>query len=230
MSHKHTASTEDVSAYYQEASDWRYQMHESQTVWLHRSLLLNLLLLTLLTLFVIACLFLFPLKQSVPYVYALNQATGELTQLGKAEPKAYAQEWLLTRYFLIQYVINREGYSADNLERPYQVTYAMSDANIAKRYEEEVNSNNPNSPYNLYGKDKVMTVHVLSVSQLSPDTAEVRFIKTLHDKDANTEQKLQKTAIIKWQYTNPVATEKMLDRNPLGFKVTYYQVNQVNLD
>jgi type IV secretion system protein VirB8 len=222
--------SDSSSNYYQEADHWRYQIHESQTVWLHRSLLLNLLLLLLLTLMTAACLCLFPLKQSVPYVYALNQTTGELTQLGKAEPRTYAQDWLLTRYFLIQYVINRESYSADNLERPYQITYAMSDATIAKRYEEEVNSNNPRSPLNLYSKDKIVTVHVLSVSQLNHDTAEVRFIKTLHDKDANTQHRLQKTAIIKWKYTTPITTQKMLDRNPLGFKVTYYQVNQVNID
>jgi type IV secretory pathway component VirB8 len=75
-----------------------------------------------------------------------------------------------------------------------------------------------------------MTVQVTSLNRLNDNTVDVKFEKTLHDRTSNTEQVIHKEAIIKWHYLDAQTTEKMLDRDPLGFQVTYYQVSQVNLD
>jgi type IV secretory pathway component VirB8 len=58
----------------------------------------------------------------------------------------------------------------------------------------------------------------------------VKFEKTLHDRATHSEQIIQKEAIIRWEYQTAETTQKMLERDPLGFKVTYYQVSQVNVD
>lgn len=215
---------------YQAASDWAYDMYQSQTVWLRRALfgLLVLSLLLLLSLF--SNLYLLPLKEKVPYLYAFDHATGEITKIGKLEATTLSANWGLSRYLLIRYVINHENYDADNIEVPYQMTWAQSAENVRKQYEEEVKSNNANSPYRLYGKDKYIRVRVLSINRLNDNTVDVKFEKTLHDRTANTEQAIQKEAIIKWSFAEAETTQKMLDRDPLGFKVTYYQVSQINLE
>lgn len=216
--------------FYQETSDWAYCMYQSQTVWLRRALLGMVILFVLLTLSILANLFLFPLKEKVPYLYAFDHATGEVSKIGKLSPTTLSANWELTRYFLIHYVINYESYSFDNIDLPYQMVWAQSSGDVKKQYEEQVKSSNPHSPYKLYGKDKFITVHVISINRLNDNTVDVKFEKKLHDHISGTEQLIHKEAIIKWEYEQSEVTQKMLDRDPLGFKVTYYQVSQVNVE
>lgn len=217
-------------AFYQAAADWRYDIYHSQAVWLRYSLIGNigLLLCLLLTLITLVCLI--PLKQKIPYLYAFNNATGEITKLGELEPTQLTANWQLTRYFLIHYVINRESYDSDNLEIPYQLAWAQSDAMIRKQYDAEVDSNVQTSPYRKYGKDKAITVRVLSVSRLNDNTAAIRFEKHLRDKTTNTQQMANYEVIVKWHYQLLKTTQAQLDRNPLGFTVIYYQATPVTLN
>jgi type IV secretion system protein VirB8 len=216
--------------FYQTTSDWTYDMYQSQTVWLRRSVFALIFLLILLILSLLSNLYLLPLKEKVPYLYAFDHATGEITKIGVLESTTLSANWELARYFLINYVIKRESYDADNLDLPYQIIWAQSAENVRKQYEEEVKSNNPQSPYRLYGKDKYITVRVIGVNKLNDNTVDIKLEKTLHDRAASTEQTIQKEAIIKWQFDEADTTQKMLDRDPLGFKVTYYQITQVNLE
>lgn len=216
--------------YYQATSDWAYDLYQSQTVWLRRSLFALLVLALLLLLSLLSNLYLFPLKEKVPYLYAFDKATGEVTKIGTLEPTTLSSNWELARFFLIQYVINYESYNADNIDLPYQMVWAQSADSVKQRYEAQVKSGNPSSPFRMYGKDKYITVRVISVNRLNDNTVDVKFEKTLHDRSASTEKILHKEAIIKWEFSKAETTQKMLDRDPLGFKVTYYQVSQVNVE
>jgi len=182
----------------------------------------------LLTLSLITNVCLFPLKEKVPYLYAFDHATGEVTKIGTLEPTNLSSNWELARYCLIRYVINYESYDYDNIDVPYQMVWAQSAEHVRKQYEEKVKSSNDTSPYRLYGKDKYITVHVLSVNRLNDKTVDVKFEKTLHDRVTESQQVLQQEAIIKWDFATAQISQKMLDRDPLGFKVTYYQVSQIN--
>ena len=75
-----------------------------------------------------------------------------------------------------------------------------------------------------------MTVSITSINRLNEHTADIKFIKTLHDRASNATQDIHKEAIVKWKFSEANTTEKMLERDPLGFKVTYYQVSQVNVE
>lgn len=222
--------THNKNDFYRATADWTYDVYQSQTLWLRRTLLALIIVTILLALSLLANLFLLPLKEKVPYLYAFDHATGEITKIGALEPATLSSNWALSRYFLIHYVISRESYDADNLDIPYQLVWAQSADNVRKQYEEEVKSGNLHSPYRLYGKEKYITTRVISINTLNDNTVDVKFIKTLHDRAANTEQVTQKEAIIKWKFDEADISQKMLDRDPLGFKVTYYQVTQVNLD
>lgn len=131
----------------------------------------GLLLALLLTLLLFTCLF--PLKQRVPYLYAFNKTTGEVSKLGELEPSHLTANWQMTRYFIMHYVMNRESYDSDNLEIPYQLAWAQSSATIRQQYDAEVDSSVVNSPYQKYGKDKMVTVRVLSISRLNNNTAAI---------------------------------------------------------
>jgi type IV secretory pathway component VirB8 len=216
--------------FYQATSDWAYDVHQSHTLWLRRSLLALVFLVICLGLSIAANLVLIPLKEKVPYLYAFDHATGEVTKIGELEKSKLSSNWEMARYFLIHYVINYESYDADNIDYPYQMVWAQSGDDVKKQFENQVNSTNSNSPYKIYGKDKFISVKVMSVNRLNDNTVDIKFEKKLHDRNSNTDQVTYKEAIVKWEFSTAETTQKMLDRDPLGFKVTYYQVSQVNLD
>lgn len=216
--------------FYQASSDWAYSMYQSHTVWLRRSLAALIMLAILLLLSIAANLCLIPFKEKVPYLYAFDRATGEVTKIGKLEKTTLSSNWELSRYFLIHYVINYESYNSDNIDYPYQMVWAQSSEDVRNKFDSEVSSANNNSPYRLYGKDKFITVKVLSVNHLNENTVDIKFEKTLHDRSSNSNQVINKEAIVKWEFSDASTTQKMLDRDPLGFKVTYYQTSQVTLD
>ena len=218
---------ENQKDFYQQTADWAYDMYQSQTLWLRRVLLILMMVMGMLMLSLLSNLYLFPLKEKVPYLYAFDHATGEITKIGALEATPLSSNWALSRFFLIRYVINAESYDADNMEHPYQLVWAQSANRVKTQYEEKMGSDNPSSPYKQYGKDKYVTVRVTSVNRLNENTVDVKFEKTLHDRSSHTEQSIQKEAIIKWTYETADTSQKMLDRDPLGFKVTYYQVSQV---
>jgi type IV secretion system protein VirB8 len=216
--------------FYQSSSEWVYNLYQSQTIWLRRSLVGLVTLSILLLLSIGANLLLIPLKEKVPYLYAFDHATGEVTKIGDLDKTTFSENWQLSRYFLIHYVINYESYNSDNIDLPYQLVWAQSGEDVRNQYENVVNSANPSSPYRLYGKDKFITVKVTSVNRLNDNTVDIKFEKKLHDRASNTEQVAYKEAIVKWTFSKAETTQKMLDRDPLGFLVTYYQVSQVTLN
>lgn len=210
-------------------SEWRYQCFDSVRLRLRWAWMVNgcLLILLGLSLGILFCLF--PLKQTLPFVISLNETTGEITPLGELNPTSFDNQWTLTRFFILRYLQNRESYHADNLERPYQIAYAMSDSVLAEQYALEANTQNPNSPSQRYKQDKFVTVSVQSVAKLNDNTAEVHFEKILHDKITGSEGRMPMVAIVKWEYRAQKVTQKMLDRNPLGFTLTYYHPTPVTL-
>ena len=212
--------------YYRASSDWFYDMYQSHSLWLRRAIIAVIVLAVLLAASIVTNLFLFPLKQKVPYLYTFDKSTGEVSILGELKPSEINNNWQMTRFFLHRYVVNRESYDFDNIQYPYQIAWAMSAGNIRTAYDAVIFSDQ--APYKLYGKDKFISVKILSISKLNDDTASVRFEQTLTDKNSTNQQVSQKEAIVKWKYDPKPETQKILDRDPLGFLVTYYRVSQVN--
>lgn len=217
-------------AYYQEAASWAYDRYQSQGLWLRRSLLGLFTITTLLGISLAGNLMLIPLKEKVPYLYAFDHATGEITKIGSLEKTTLSENWELSRYLLIHYVMNYESYDVDNINLPYQLVWAQSEDHVRSQYEALMKSDNKTSPFQRYGKDKYITIKVISINRLNDNTVDVKLEKILHDRTSHSEQTMQKEAIIRWEYQTAETSQKMLDRDPLGFKVTYYQVSQVNLE
>ncbi len=216
--------------HYKQSSEWAYDLYQSQKLWLRRTLFALMVMSVLLLLSLLSHLLLLPLKEKVPYLYAFDHASGEITKIGKLDRSKFSADWTMTRYLLIHYVINRESFDNDNINVPYQLVWSQSDDHVKKQYEEEVSSSNAQSPYQIYGKDKYITVRVIAVNRLNDDTADIKLEKNLHDRASESVQSTEKEAIIKWKYAAADTTQKMLDRDPLGFKVTYYKTTQVNLE
>lgn len=206
---------------------WHEERYAKSALWLGRSLWANAILSVITIGIVIALLIILPLKQVQTVLLIENKQSGEITVMGKVEPLVKTKDWPLTRYLLTHYIINRESYNSDNLVLPYQTVWAMSTSSIAHVYHKEVSSDNKQSPLNVYGKERYITVNVLSVNVLNEHTALIRFDKTLHNRATEETSRISEQAIVKWTFENKKETLQSLLRNPLQFKVSFYQVTQV---
>ena len=139
-------------------------------MWLTRSLLANVVLITILGLLTLSIVLMIPLKEVDTKLLLLDKRTGELSSAGVVSPAKFTQNWQLTQFLIRQYIVMRESYDIDNLEYPYQMAWAMSNHRVAMQYDKEIRTDNKNSPFQKYGKTAFINVHVLSVNRINPDT------------------------------------------------------------
>lgn len=93
--------------------------------------------------------------------------------------------------------------------------------------------NNPEAPFNLYGRNRSIRVRILSIVLLGGTRdaprrgATVRFQRSVYDKATGTERPLDsRIATLEYTYkSNLRMDERQRIENPLGFQVTSYRVD-----
>lgn len=217
--------------YYQTAKSWYQENYEAVICAKNRYRLLAISLGILLGLNSIALSVLLPLKSFVYRMVEVNQQSGEVTVLKELEGNQYNANWVVTRYFINQYIQQRQGYSLDDIKRRFNLVIAMSNGALAKEYIDSTVDANPKSPIVLLKNDYYRDVQVLSVNQLNDQTAVARFRESTHNRANVADVKTTDwQVILKWEYVNPNESLAERDKNPLGFKVTYYQLSPVFSD
>lgn len=213
--------------YYQSAKDWYYERYERMALSLNYYRAASIGMALLLALSLIAFVMVLPLKQTIYRLIAVNEHTGEVTTLKEAEPNTFIKNEAVTRYFIHQYVLNRHGYSYEDIKRTFNIALAMSAKPVADKYSASIVDTNPESPLNVLNKQAYREVNVLSVNPLNPNAALVRFQTITHQRNTNETKQADFQAVIKWDYQTPSKEMEDRDHNPLGFFVTYYQVAPV---
>lgn len=213
-----------------EAKSWREQIFHNQSVWLARSVIANAALLAALVVSAI-CLAVVASQKSIETIVVEKSEDGHFTVRDDVTPAKATQDWGLVRYHILHYVENRESYHPDNINRPYQEAYYMSDDKVRSELTKELNSDSKSSPIATYGKNQYVTVHVVNVQQIGHDsnTAMVDFTQTLHDMRSQQEKTVNKQALIRWQFSEKKQPAEWYYRNPFNFKTTFYQRQQSNL-
>lgn len=178
-----------------------------------------------------------PLKEKVPYVVMADAYSGNarVASLQGGLDGLVSTQWdALHRSNVAHYVIARESYDLALLNlRDWTVVYTMSAPEVATSYTTLNSSQNPESPFNLYGKHKAIRVQINSIQMIGgsatqrPKGATVRFQRSLYDKsNGYTDFLDNRIATLEFKYD---ATLKMDEKhrieNPLGFRVTSYRVD-----
>ena len=140
----------------------------------------------------------------------------------------------INRSNVAHFIIARESYDVALMTlRDWTTVYTMSSPEVASGYTTLHAPNNPDAPYNLYGRSRAIRVKILSIVLIgggagaSPKGATVRFQTSLYDKLAGTARPLDsKIATLEFSYkSNLKMDEKDRIENPLGFQVTSYRVD-----
>lgn len=180
--------------------------------------------------------YMLPLKEKVPYLVLADAYTGTASVASLRNGSGYqsitAQE-AITRSNVAHFILARESYDASIIgQRDWRTVYTMSSKDVAAQYDTLRSSNNPQSPFSLYGRTKAIRVKISSTSLIGGGEggytgATVRFQRSLFDKSSGKVDPLDnKIATLGFKY-NPNLSMDEEDRieNPLGFQVTDYRVD-----
>jgi len=180
--------------------------------------------------------YLLPLKEKVPYLVMADAFTGTSTVArltGDFNHNSITTSDAVNRSNIAHFVLARESYDYALIRlRDWTTVYTMASPDVAAAYTRLHSSQNPDSPYNLYGKAKSIRVAILSIQLLGGERstaqgATIRFQRSLYDHANATSQPLDsKIATLQFTYKSALAMdEKDRIENPLGFQVSSYRVD-----
>jgi type IV secretion system protein VirB8 len=216
-------SREALDAYYAEAGSWAHDRENAlrssrRTAWWVAGAASVIAVCEAL-----ALVFLTPLKTVEPYTLLVDRQTGFVQPLKPLEPQAISRERALTQSFLVQYVIAREGFDINSMQRDYQKVALWSDGTARNSYLSEVQVSNPDSPLARLPRSSLIDVQVKSVTPMGDDSAMVRFDTQRRDAGGHAAPAQPWVAIVRYGYSGePMSVaDRMI--NPLGFKVASYR-------
>lgn len=214
---------EKLEEYYAHAGSWTDE--RTQSVYASRKVawIVAMVATAIALLLAIAILFMLPLKTVVPHTVLVDKQTGFVQVLDPAAPQKIAPQKALTQSFLVQYVEAREGFDISTVQGQFRKVALWSTGQTKSRYVGMMQASNPESPLARLPRGSVIDVNVRSVSQISENSALVRFASIRRDQ-GGTEQPVQNwVAVIKYRYSNAPMTVEDRYVNPLGFEVTDYR-------
>lgn len=200
-------------------------------------------IVAMVSLFVTVCLvaaivYMLPLKEKVPYLVTvdLKRSTSTLTHLREdmAYSGIYSSE-ALNRSQVARFVQAREGYDWDTInEHDWEFVAAMSNDAVKGLYVMQFDGS-PNAPDKRWGRGVAIRIKVNSIvfhgldeeKDIRPTGATVRFEKWRFDKSSGKSEYLSShVATLSYQYkTHLRMSDNLRLRNPLGFQVTAYKVD-----
>lgn len=180
----------------------------------------------------IAIAFMAPLKQSVPYLIEVNKLTGEAQVIDAVNRRSIDYDELNAKYWAAKYVTARESYFYTLLQTDYDSVFAMSTSDVASQYNKIFEGGNNKQA--MLGASVEERVEILSITleKATPgvnlDRAVIRFKKTSRQVDRGLDTgsgQYVSTLSYRW-VPNRTGKEVDLLRNPLGFEVVAYRVDE----
>ncbi len=210
-------------------AEWYQDLYQSAVISRNRWFLVGLIGIGLAVIQALALVFVTPLKSVEPYVIQVDNKSGMTTVLKPLKDSNEAnltQDEAVTKSFIVKYIIARETYDPQDLNRNYDLVRLMSSSEESKRFDDSVSNLNPNSPVDKYKNIGTRTVRISSVSFLDKNkkTAQIRFVTTENQRNENREDYW--VAILTYRYVNSPMDEADRFNNPLGFQVLSYRLDQ----
>ena len=215
---------EDLKAYFAEAESWDRDRFVAATRSRRVAWIVAAVTSALAIVSVGSVMALSPLKTVVPYVVTVDKSTGatEVAQ-GLRGDKSITYDEAIRKYFLADYVRTREGWIPQAREEFYRKVLALSTREEQNRWTSFYRKDNPDSPQNQLTANDAVFVAIRSVAFISPNVAQVRFVKRLQ----RDQQVIETPAIatITFDVLSKPETESGRYANPLGFQVKSYRAD-----
>lgn len=209
--------------YFEEAASWvkardRQLQRSARTAWIVAGAAATIAVLE-----AVALVALTPLKTVVPFTLLVDRQTGHVETLKPLERAQISPDNALTRSFLAQYVLAREGFDIDSLQQDYRKVAIWSGGDARSRYLASMQATNPSSPLASLPRQTRVTAQVRSISSLGADMALVRFQTIRTDQGSQAQPPQSWAAVIKYRFSTGEMTAEDRLINPLGFQVLRYR-------
>ncbi|MDR6832088.1 MULTISPECIES: VirB8/TrbF family protein [unclassified Sphingopyxis] len=215
---------QDLKAYFSEAASWDHDRliaanRSKRLAWIIAGMAGSLAVTA-----VAAVAMLTPLKTVAPYVITVDKATGasEIAAPLTGDRQITYNE-AVAKYFLADYVRNREGWIPQARREFFEGVLAMSSRDEQARWTAFYAKGNPQSPQSVFTDLDTVFIAIKSVTFVSKNVAQIRFTKTLQ-RGAST---IDTPAIATMTYdtTDTPTTEQQRFKNPLGLEVQSYRAD-----
>lgn len=218
-------SLKDLDTYFRSSESWASdllarQRSTSRIAWIVASALGTV---AVVEAFAIATMM--PLKTVEPYTLLVDKQTGYVEALKPLERETIAPDRALTRSFITQYVLAREGFDVGSVRNDYRKVALWSAGEARDRYLAEMQATNPASPFARLPRGAMVDVQVRGVTSLTNDTALVRFSTIRTDPGGQPQPAQPWQALVTWRFSGAAMSEVDRLTNPLGFQVTRYRRN-----
>ena len=215
---------DDLKAYFAEAASWDHDRliaanRSKRIAWGVAAIASGLAITG-----VAAVAMLAPLKTVAPYVITVDKATGasEITsQLSGDNRLSYDEA--VSKYFLADYVRNREGWIPQARKEFFEGVLAMSARDEQARWIAFYSKDNPKSPQAVFTDLDTVFIAVKSVTFVSKNVAQIRFTKTLQRGSITTDTPA--IATVTFDTTDTPTTEQQRFKNPMGLEVQTYRAD-----
>ena len=215
---------QDLKAYFAEAASWDRDRllsanRSKQLAWIVAGVASGLAITG-----VAAVAMLTPLKTVAPYVITVDKATGasEITaSMSGNKPITYNEA--VAKYFLADYVRNREGWIPQARKEFFEGVLAMSSRDEQARWTAFYAHDNPKSPQSIFTDLDTVFIAIKSVTFVSKNVAQIRFTKTLEHGAVVTDTPA--IATVTYDTTDTPTTEQQRFKNPLGLEVQTYRAD-----
>ena len=226
---------------FSEATSWADDIYASHTAKIAHYQFITLGLVVVSVSLAVAIASMMPL-QKIQLVLA-HQSNDGVTWVDAPESVQAKPTEAQTESEMVNYVTNRESYSAFSYDYQYRLINLMSSTDVARQYRDEQSPSNPDSPISLLHNEGTRTAHIEDVvfidninrnqNTTKHDTshqnlAQVNF--TLTTKNKNTSTSTPYTALISWSYRGTPDNPEAKWQNWDGFMVTEYKITQRSLD
>lgn len=216
--------SDDLKAYFAEAASWDHDRliaanRSKRLAWIVASVASGLAITG-----VAAVAMLTPLKTVAPYVITVDNATGasEITSPMTGDRQITYNE-AVSKYFLADYVRNREGWIPQARQEFFEGVLAMSSRDEQARWTAFYAKDNPRSPQSVFTDLDTVFIAIKSVTFVSKNVAQIRFTKTLQRGGSSTDTPA--IAIVTFDTTDTPTTEQQRFKNPLGLEVQSYRAD-----
>lgn len=177
----------------------------------------------------IALVYLMPLKTVEPYTLLVDRQTGTVEALAPLDAQTVSPDAALTRSFLVQYVIARESFDADDVQDDFRKVSLWSDGSTRQQYANLMQANNPASPLSYMPRGGIIRTEIRSISSLSATRSLVRLTTTRSDTAGRPQAPAYWIAVVDYTFSGAEMSEADRLVNPLGFQVTRYRRDAENL-
>jgi type IV secretion system protein VirB8 len=163
-------------------------------------------------------------QEVIPYIMTVDKQSGYMEMAHTLKDAPISTKEAMTDWYLGRYVTMRESYHNALVEERAWTVREMSEGTAEASHREIWDTATPKNPSTYYGSKGKVEIEILAITALNNKTASIRF-RRMEDFQGRKTEGIY-TAILVYRYVPQKLKTKDRMRNPLGFKVSDYNVTE----